>query len=68
MAHTFTSILVHAVFATSGRWPLLHDAIRPERHADLGGILRRIDAVPIIIGGTTDHVHLLSRAFPPISP
>ena len=61
MAHTFTSILMHAVFSTSGRLPLLNDAIRPEMHAYLGGILRRIDAAPIIIGGTTDHVHLLAR-------
>jgi putative transposase len=67
MAHTFTSILVHAVFSTSGRLPLLNDAIRPEMHAFLGGILRRLDVVPIIVGGTADHVHLLAH-LPPISP
>jgi REP element-mobilizing transposase RayT len=61
MAHTFTSILVHAVFSTSGRLPSLNDAIRPEMHAFLGGILRRLDAVPIIVGGATDHVHILAR-------
>ena len=61
MAHTYTSILVHAVFSTSGRLPLLNEAIRPEMHAYLGGILRRLEAVPIVIGGTTDHVHLLAR-------
>jgi putative transposase len=61
MAHTFSSILVHAVFSTSGRLPLLGDAIRLEMHAYLGGILRGLEAVPIVVGGTADHVHLLAR-------
>ncbi len=61
MAHTFTSILVHAVFSTSGRSPLLSDDVRPEMHAYLGGILRQLQAVPIVVGGTANHVHLLAR-------
>jgi len=61
MAHTFTSLLIHAVFSTTGRAPLLADAIRPEVHAYLGGILRELRAVPAAIGGTADHVHLLMR-------
>lgn len=59
MAHTYTTILVHAVFSTSGRAPFLNSTIRPEMHAYLGGILRELGAVPIVIGGTADHVHLL---------
>jgi REP element-mobilizing transposase RayT len=61
MAHTFTSLLTHVVFSTSGRAPLLADAIRPDVHAYLGGILREMHAAPIAIGGTADHVHLLTR-------
>jgi putative transposase len=61
MAHTFTSILVHAVFSTAGRAPLLTDAMRPDVHAYIGGILRELRAVPVVIGGTADHVHLLAR-------
>ncbi len=61
MAHTYTSLLIHVIFSTSGRTPLLTDAIRPEVHAYLGGILRELDAIPIAIGGTADHVHLLTR-------
>ena len=61
MAHTFTSILVHVVFSTSGRAPLLTESMRPDMHAYLGGILREIGAVPIVIGGATDHVHFLAR-------
>ena len=61
MAHTYTSLLIHVIFSTSGRTPLLTDAIRLDVHAYLGGILRELDAVPIAIGGTADHVHLLTR-------
>jgi REP element-mobilizing transposase RayT len=61
MAHTFTNLLIHAVFSTSGRGPLLDDTIRPDVHAYIGGILREMRAVPIAIGGTNDHVHLLTR-------
>jgi REP element-mobilizing transposase RayT len=61
MAHTYTSLLIHVVFSTSGRTALLTDAIRIDVHAYLGGILRELDAVPIAIGGTADHAHLLIR-------
>ncbi|MGO9326311.1 MAG: IS200/IS605 family transposase [Terracidiphilus sp.] len=61
MAHTYTGLLIHIIFSTSGRAPLLTDAIRLDVHAYLGGILRELDAIPVAIGGTTDHVHLLTR-------
>lgn len=61
MAHTFTSLLTHVVFSTSARAPLLTDAIRPDVHAYLGGILRELHAAPIAIGGTADHIHMLTR-------
>src|SRR5579863_526487 len=61
MAHTYTSLLIHVTFSTSGRAPLLADAIRLDVHAYLGGIFRELDATAIAIGGTSDHVHLLIR-------
>jgi putative transposase len=61
MAHTFTSVLIHAVFSTSGRTPSLTETMRPEMHAYLGGIIREMGAVPIVVGGTADHVHILTK-------
>jgi putative transposase len=61
MAHTFTDLLIHAVFSTSERRPFLSGAIRSDVHAYVGGILRELDALPLAIGGTADHVHLLTR-------
>jgi putative transposase len=61
MAHTYTNLLIHAVFSTDGRAPLLTNDMRPGMHAYIGGILREIHAIPIAIGGTADHVHLLTH-------
>ena len=61
MAHTFSSLLTHVVFSTSERRPFLSEAIRPDTHAYIGGILKQLRAVPIAIGGTSDHVHLMVR-------
>ncbi len=61
MAHTFTALLTHAVFSTSGRTPFLTDDIRSDTHAYLGGIVRELRCAPLAIGGTKDHVHMLMR-------
>jgi REP element-mobilizing transposase RayT len=60
MAHTFTSLLTHVVFSTHLRAPKIEDAIRADLHSYLGGILRQLRSSPIAIGGTRDHVHLLT--------
>jgi len=60
MSQSLAKILVHAVFSTKERRPLLRDkAIREELHRYLGGILANHDCQPIIVGGVEDHVHLL---------
>lgn len=61
MAHTFTSLLTHVVFSTSERRPFLSEAMRLDAHAYIGGILKQLRSLPIAIGGTSDHVHLLIR-------
>ena len=32
----------------------------PRRNADLGGVLREIDAIPQCVGGVADHIHILA--------
>ncbi len=60
MAQSLAKIVVHTVFSTQGRLPLFSDpGLREEMHCYLGGILKRLDCQPIIVGGTEDHVHLL---------
>jgi REP element-mobilizing transposase RayT len=61
MPQSLAKILVHTVFSTKDRRPLLRDrALREELHRYLGGILAKLECQPIIVGGIEDHVHLLS--------
>jgi REP element-mobilizing transposase RayT len=61
MAQSLAKILVHTVFSTKERRPYLRDReLRDELHTYLGGILKRLDCQPIVVGGVEEHVHLLS--------
>ena len=61
MPQSLAKIILHTVFSTKDRRPFLRDrALRAEMHRYLGGILSHRDCQPIIVGGTEDHVHLLS--------
>jgi putative transposase len=61
MPQSLAKILIHTVFSTKDRRPLLHDKLlREELHRYLGGILANHGCQPLIIGGVADHVHVLS--------
>lgn len=49
----------HLVFSTKERLPQIADGWRDRLHAYLGGIFKGIEGVPLAVGGTSDHVHLL---------
>jgi len=59
MPHSFTHILIHYIFSTKDRQPFLTDDIRPRIFEYMGGIARKNDIQPQIIGGVEDHVHML---------
>ena len=59
MAQTLHRILVHVVFSTKDRSPLLREPIRPRLFAYLGGIVRSLGGEPLIVNGVADHVHML---------
>lgn len=60
MPQSLAKILLHVVFSTKERRPLLRDrAVRAEMHRYIGGILGERDCPSIIVGGVEDHVHLL---------
>ncbi|MDA7881368.1 IS200/IS605 family transposase [Akkermansiaceae bacterium] len=53
--------MIHTVFSTKNREPLLHDhSFRDELHSYLGGCAKSNGCNPIQIGGVEDHVHLLT--------
>src|SRR3954468_6738966 len=59
MAQTFTRLLVHIVFSTKDRVPLITPDCETDLYAYLGGICRNLDSPLIAAGGTSDHLHLL---------
>ena len=59
MAHSLTHILIHAVFSTKGREPLIDRDLRVRLWAYLGGIIHECGGNVIAVGGTADHVHSL---------
>jgi putative transposase len=59
MSETLTRILIHVVFGTKNREPLITPEIRDQLYGYIRGILHRREATLFAIGGMPDHVHLL---------
>src|ERR1051325_10443940 len=59
MAHTHTDLLVHVIFSTKDRAPLLDSELKSRLFAYLGGTIRELGATALLINGPTDHVHIL---------
>jgi len=57
--HSFTSCLMHCVFATKERRPLIVPALQPRLWPYLGGIARENKMKALEVGGVADHVHVL---------
>jgi len=58
MAQTLVSLMVHLIFSTKNREPLITPEIEPELFAYIGGILKNHESRLLNAGGTSDHVHL----------
>ena len=60
MSQSLSGVYLHVVFSTKDRFPFLSDAlVRGEVHAFLGGIARNMNCPPILVGGVSDHIHIL---------
>jgi putative transposase len=59
MSHSYICCLVHVVFSTAERRPLIREEICPRLHAYIGGIARENDIAALAVGGVADHVHVL---------
>jgi putative transposase len=61
VAQTLNFNLVHLVFSTKDRMPLIQDAVAPELHAYIAGTVRQLDCECFRVGGVADHVHIALR-------
>jgi REP element-mobilizing transposase RayT len=61
MARSLSYLLVHVVFSTKDRAPVLDGGVRPDLNAYLATVVRNNDCECFRVGGVADHVHLAIR-------
>jgi putative transposase len=59
MGQSLVKNYLHIVFSTKHRQHLIHKPVNEELYNYLGGICRDLECYPVIVGGYTDHVHIL---------
>ncbi len=57
MPQSISYVLVHLIFSTKGRRPLLTDAIRSEMHSYVASAVGP-ENICVRVGGVADHVHI----------
>jgi REP element-mobilizing transposase RayT len=61
MAQSLAFLLVHVIFSTKERVPILDASVRPALYAYLATVARNAECDCYRIGGTADHVHIAIR-------
>lgn len=61
MPQSLSLVILHIVFSTKDRAPVLSEPIRSRLHAYLATVARTSDSDCYRVGGTADHVHLAVR-------
>lgn len=59
MPQSLSRILIHLVFSTKNREPLLAKSVIAELHPYFAGTLDNIQCPSLQVGGVGDHVHML---------
>jgi putative transposase len=61
MPQSLSFLLVHIVFSTKDRAPVIDAPVLPSLHAYLATVARGLDCECYRVGGVADHVHLAVR-------
>jgi putative transposase len=61
MPQSLAFVLVHVVFSTKDRLPVLNDSVRPALYAYLATVARNAECECFRVGGVADHVHFAVR-------
>ena len=59
MGQSLVKNYIHIVFRTKHRQALIHPPVEAELHGFLGVTCNNLECQSIIVGGYTDHVHIL---------
>ena len=60
MSQTLTRLLIHIVFSTKHREDLILPAFERSLHRYMAGICKALESPALEIGGTANHVHVLT--------
>jgi len=61
MPQSLSNVLIHLVFSTKDRLPLISESLKPDLHAYLASTSRKIGCECYRVGGVADHVHIALR-------
>lgn len=59
MSHTYSASYFHCIFSTKDRKNIIPDELRSKLWAYIGGTAKNLGVIPVAIGGTANHSHLL---------
>ncbi len=59
MGQSLVKNYIHIVFSTKYREPLIFPPLESELHSYLAGICNKLECYPVVVGGYTDHIHIL---------
>ncbi len=59
MSQSLSKVLVHLIFSTKGRRPMIVPNMQAGLGAYIAGICEGMDSPALLVGSTTDHVHIL---------
>jgi REP element-mobilizing transposase RayT len=59
MPQSLAKIYIHIIFSTKHRKNLIDDDIEEPLFEYIGGICKRLETNPVIVGGYRNHVHIL---------
>ena len=59
MPQSLAKLLVHLIYSTKNREPVLREDIRDELHRYSAGILKELESPAILINSVEDHIHIL---------
>ncbi|HLX64206.1 MAG TPA: IS200/IS605 family transposase [Planctomycetota bacterium] len=59
MPQSLANLVIHVIFSTKNREPLIDLEIEPELHSYLATALKTAGSPAIKVGGPSDHVHIL---------
>jgi REP element-mobilizing transposase RayT len=60
MPQSLSKVIIHIVFSTKDREPWLDRDVRPRMHAYVATICRDLDAETFLVGGISDHLHIIT--------